>query len=87
MEYSPGDAVPYADRVPAGVLEMVRNAGATIQSSADLTSSFYAVWSDDQRASHERAAVTVAMIGQEAMKLAGTRAQSPRAVRKRGSRH
>src|SRR5450759_5123283 len=26
MEYSPGDAVPYLDRVPAGVLEMVRNA-------------------------------------------------------------
>src|SRR5688572_6892364 len=24
MEYSPGDAVPYLDRVPAGVLEMVR---------------------------------------------------------------
>ena len=76
MEYSPGDAVPYADRVPAGVIEMVRNAGATIQSSADLTSSFYAVWSDDQRATHERAAVAVAMIGQEAMKLAGSRAQS-----------
>jgi Xaa-Pro dipeptidase len=27
MEYSPGDAVPYLDRVPAGVLEMVRAAG------------------------------------------------------------
>ena len=24
MEYSPGDAVPYVDRVPAGVIEMVR---------------------------------------------------------------
>src|SRR5690348_14042491 len=24
MEYSPGDAVPYLDRIPAGVLEMVR---------------------------------------------------------------
>jgi len=76
MEYSPGDAVPYLDRVPAGVIEMVRNAGATVVSSADLVSSFYAVWSDEQRASHERAARAVATIGQEAIRLAGSRADS-----------
>ena len=76
MEYSPGDAVPYVDRVPAGVLEMVRAAGATVESSADLISMFYAVWSDEQRRSHERAARTVATIGQEAIRLAGTRAES-----------
>jgi Xaa-Pro dipeptidase len=76
MEYSPGDAVPYLDRVPAGVLEMVRNAGATVVSSADLVSMFYAVWSEEQRASHERAAGAVAMIGQQAIRLAGSRADS-----------
>ena len=76
MEYSPGDAVPYLDRIPAGVIEMVRNAGATIVSSADLVSAFYAVWSDDQRASHERAARAVSTIGQEAIRLAGSRADS-----------
>jgi Xaa-Pro aminopeptidase len=76
MEYSPGDAVPYLDRVPAGVLEMVRNAGADVVSSADLVSAFYAVWSDSQRASHERAARAVAIIGQEAIRLAGSRADS-----------
>src|SRR5437667_819139 len=76
MEYSPGDAVPYLDRVPAGVIEMVRNAGAIVVSSADLVSSFYAVWSDEQRASHERAARAVATIGQEAIRLAGSRADS-----------
>ena len=27
MEYSPGDAVPVVDRIPAGVLELVRAAG------------------------------------------------------------
>jgi Xaa-Pro dipeptidase len=78
MEYSPGDAVPYLDRVPAGVIEMVRNAGATVVSSADLVSAFYAVWSDDQRASHERAARAVSTIGQEAIRLAGSRADSAR---------
>jgi len=76
MEYSPGDAVPYLDRVPAGVIEMVRSAGATVVSSAELVSSFYAVWSDDQRASHERAARAVSAIGQEAIRLAGSRAGS-----------
>lgn len=76
MEYSPGDAVPYLDRVPAGVLEMVRAAGAEVVTSADLVSAFYAVWSDVQRASHERAARAVSTIGQEAIRLAGSRADS-----------
>src|SRR5438270_8144021 len=55
---------------------MVRSAGATVVSSADLVSSFYAVWSDEQRASHERAARAVATIGREAIRLAGSRADS-----------
>jgi Xaa-Pro aminopeptidase len=76
MEYSPGDAVPYVDRVPAGVIDMVRAAGATVESSANLISMFYAVWTGEQRASHERAARAVATIGREAMKLAGSRAES-----------
>jgi Xaa-Pro aminopeptidase len=76
MEYSPGDAVPYLDRIPAGVLEMVRNAGATVVSSSELVSSFYAVWSEEQRASHERAARAVSIIGQQAIRLAGSRTDS-----------
>jgi len=76
MEYSAGDAVPYVDRVPAGVIEMVRNAGAKVESSADLISMFYAVWTVEQRESHERAAEAVATIGQQALRLAGSRAGS-----------
>ena len=75
MEYSPGDAVPYLDRVPAGVIEMVRNAGAEVLTSADLVTAFYAVWTDDQRASHERAARVVSLVGQEAIWLAGSSAK------------
>lgn len=59
MEYSAGDAVPYVDRVPAGVVEMVRAAGVRVASSADLVSAFYARWSDEGLASHRRAAVVV----------------------------
>ena len=56
MEYSAGDAVPVVDRVPAGMLEMIRAAGATVVTSAELVSRFFAVWSADGLASHKRAA-------------------------------
>jgi Xaa-Pro dipeptidase len=55
---------------------MVRSAGATVVSSADLVTAFYAVWTDSQRASHERASRAVSIIGQEAIRLAGSRADS-----------
>jgi Xaa-Pro dipeptidase len=75
MEYSPGDAVPYLDRVPAGVLEMVRAAGATVVSSADLVSRFYAVWTAENLASHKRAAEIIAPIAHSAMQRAGDAAR------------
>jgi Xaa-Pro aminopeptidase len=76
MEYSPGDAVPYLDRVPAGVLEMVRGAGAEVVSSGELVSRFYAVWSEADIASHLRASERVAAIAREALAFAGRRAHA-----------
>ncbi len=76
MEYSPGDAVPYLDRVPAGVLEMVRNSGATVVSSADLVSRFYAVWTDEQLQSHKRAAEIISRIARLAFQRAAEAADS-----------
>lgn len=76
MEYSPGDAIPYLDRIPAGVVEMVRSAGATVVSSADLVTQFYAVWTEAQLDSHRRAAGIVSAIGHDAIRLAGARASS-----------
>ncbi|MDQ6827664.1 MAG: Xaa-Pro peptidase family protein [Gemmatimonadota bacterium] len=76
MEYSPGDAVPYLDYVPGGVLEMVREAGATIVTSAELVTKFYAVWTPDQLASHLRAAEIVATTGRAAIAHAGEQARS-----------
>ncbi len=74
MEYSPGDAVPYVDRVPAGVLELVRAAGGDVVPSAELVTRFYALWTADQLASHVRAAEIVATVGREAIAEAGARA-------------
>ena len=71
MEYSRGDAVPYLDRVPAGVIEMVREAGATVVSSSELVSRFYASWNAEHIASHLSAAEQVARIGKAALARAG----------------
>ena len=59
MEYFAGDGVPYVDLIPAGAVEMIRAAGARIETSADLVSAFYARWSAEGEASHRRAARAV----------------------------
>lgn len=71
MEYSPGDAIPYLDRVPAGVLELVRATGATVVSSGELVSQVYATWTPAQLASHERAAAHIAAIAYDTIRHAG----------------
>ena len=80
MEYSPGDAVPYVDRIPAGVLEMVRAAGAEVVSSGELVSRFFATWTPEGLASHRRTAERLATIAREAMAMAGTRAAEGREI-------
>jgi len=80
MEYSPGDAVPYVDRVPAGVLEMVRALGATVATSADLVTRLYAVWTPAQLAAHQRAAEHVAAIARAAITGAARRVAAGDAV-------
>lgn len=76
MEYSPGDAVPCLDRIPAGVLDLVRACGATVVSSAELVTQFYAVLTPTQLEAHERAAEIIARIGPEAQRRAGAAARA-----------
>ncbi|CAN5705799.1 M24 family metallopeptidase [soil metagenome] len=56
MEYVESDAVPYTDRVPAGVMEMVRASGVEVTTSADLVSAFHARWSEKGLENHRLAA-------------------------------
>jgi len=56
MEYVPHGAIPYVSRVDAGTIEMVRDAGAQVVSSADLVQHFEARWTPEGLASHRRAA-------------------------------
>jgi Xaa-Pro aminopeptidase len=80
MEYSPGNAVPVVDRVPAGVIELVRAAGATVVSSAPLITAAFAAWTPDDHASHDRAAETLAAIAAEAFRRIGDGVRAGRRV-------
>jgi Xaa-Pro dipeptidase len=62
MEISPDDAVPYLDRVPFGVVELVRRLGARVVPSGPLVSRFAARWSAEEMAGHSAAAETIAAI-------------------------
>jgi Xaa-Pro aminopeptidase len=75
MQYSPGNAIPYVSRVDAGTVELVRQLGIEVVSSADLVQQFEAVWSAEQWRSHLRAAKGVRETVDEA--FAYIRQQAP----------
>ncbi|MBI2840341.1 MAG: aminopeptidase P family protein [Acidobacteria bacterium] len=56
MEYSPRCAIPYISRIDAGTAELVRAAGASIISSADMVQYFTSRWTDSELATHKTAA-------------------------------
>jgi Xaa-Pro aminopeptidase len=62
MEFSEGDAVPAVDYIPAGIAELVRACGPTIESSGNLVTRFYSRWNDEDLASHRRASVILAQV-------------------------
>src|SRR5436309_15812413 len=72
MEISPRDNVPYLDRVPHGVVELLESLGARVVSSAPLVSRFAARWSPTELAGHRRAAHALAEIAREALAWAGS---------------
>ena len=67
MEISPADAVPYLDRVPFGVVELLRSLGATVVSSAALVTQFASLWTAGETAAHVAAAETLASIARSAL--------------------
>src|SRR5712691_1654792 len=71
MEVSPRDNVPYLDRVPHGVVELLESLGARVVSSAPLVTRFAARWTAAELDGHRRAAEALAAIAQEALRWAG----------------
>lgn len=76
MEISPEDAVPYLDRVPFGVVELLRRLGATIVPSGAMVSRFASAWTAAETEDHRFAAEVLADVA---------RAELARAVREGGS--
>ena len=58
MQYSPRNAIMYVSLVDAGTIELLREMGKSIVSSADLVSRFEAVLTPEQIASHYQAQPT-----------------------------
>jgi Xaa-Pro aminopeptidase len=55
MQYSPKCAVPYVSNIDAGTMELVRDCGVEVVTSADLIQHFEARWSPAQYESHKHA--------------------------------
>lgn len=56
MEYSPGNAIPYASKVDAGTVDSIRALGVEVVSSAPFIPHFTAVLTEEQAKSHFEAA-------------------------------
>ena len=81
IEISPRDGVPYLDRVPHGVVELLQSLGARVVSSAPLVSRFAATWSPADLDGHRRAAEALAGIARDALTWAGAERAAGREVR------
>jgi Xaa-Pro dipeptidase len=79
MQYSPKNEIPYVAMVDAGMVELVRNSGPKVVSSADLVQKYEACWSTAQLESHLTAGVAIDRIVGEAFQHAAksVREKSP----------
>ena len=67
MEISPRDAVPYLDRIPWGVIDLLQSLDVKVVSSADLVTRFAASWTAAETAEHVQAAELLRGIALEAL--------------------
>jgi Xaa-Pro dipeptidase len=71
MQYSPECAIPYVSMVDGGTLEMIRDMGVRVASSANLIQCFEARWSAEQLEMHLEAGRKVDRIRGEAFRHVG----------------
>jgi len=70
MEVAEDDAVPYLDRVPSGVVQLLQKLGAIVVPSAALVTRFASVWSADDLADHVAAAAVLKRVATQALERA-----------------
>ncbi|UCC84881.1 MAG: aminopeptidase P family protein [Gemmatimonadota bacterium] len=76
VEYSENDKVPQLDRVPAGVLDLIRRSGVHPVESGDLATMFAATWTAGELESHRRTSKAIANIAARAYKQAAEAVRS-----------
>lgn len=70
MEISERNGVPYLDRVPYGVVELVQSLGGRVVSSAPLVTQFVSRWSPTEASQHRKAAEVLARVARDAIGFA-----------------
>lgn len=55
MEFSPRNAIPTISKVDAGTVDLIRDFGVTVESSANLLQQYTSVWTPEQLDSHMEA--------------------------------
>ncbi|HYK12268.1 MAG TPA: M24 family metallopeptidase [Gemmatimonadales bacterium] len=81
IETSADDNVPYLDRVPHGVVQLLERCGARVVSSAPLVTQFASRWTADELAGHRHAAEAIAEVAREALQWAGAQVRAGVEVR------
>ena len=76
MQYSPRCAVPYVAMVDAGTIEVIRDLGVEVVSSAELIQEFEALLSDTQFETHVEAGLVVDRVCAGAFRFIGDRLAS-----------
>jgi len=84
IEISALDQVPYLDRVPYGVIQLLESFGARLVTSAPLVSRFAAHWSAAELAGHRRAASALASIARDTFAWVGAEIARGAEVRETG---
>ncbi len=67
METSPENAVPYLDRVPAGIISLLSRFGSTVIPSDVLVTRFAACWTPAELELHRQAAEDIARIARDTL--------------------
>lgn len=70
LEYSEDDRIPQLDRVPAGVLDLVKRSGVHLAESSELVTLFAGSWTEAEAESHRRTSKAIANIAARAFKQA-----------------
>lgn len=81
MEISPRDAVPYLDRIPWGMVDLLQSLAVTVVPSAELVTRFAAVWSETETREHVVAAellreIALAALGKAVHRTDGSLTES-----------